>query len=263
MSYRAAEAGVPSADPGLFAFSHPSVCAAARCLPLQQLEVVLFEPDEPVTLHLRELGRQRAAVDAEVAGHLLAREGDGKAAAFVLERLLRQVGQHALANGLGRRVHDAARQRDVLQGGDAHKVLDDAVVIGAGLSAHVQHFLGVEQQDATRFRCDGIDEQLRRADGVRLAEHLPRLRMHEDVARTPDMIRDDVDAAVQHDAEAVRDVSSVHDRFALVVGALMGIEAGEHALYVQRIDTLEQHGMCGSDVLHAEFHFVVATTYLS
>lgn len=43
----------------------------------------------------------------------------------------------------------------------------------------------------------------------------------------------------------------------------MGIEAGEHALYVQRIDTLEQHGVCGSDVLHAEFHFVVVTTYLS
>lgn len=243
MSYRAAEAGVPSADPGLFAFSHPSVCATARCLPLQQLEPVLLETDQSFALHLGKLVGKRAAVHAQVARHLLAREGDGKAAVFVPHRLLCQVGKHALADGLRGGVHDAPRYRDVLLRADAHEVLDDPVMATARALAYVEQAVGIHKKDGRGLGGHGVDEQLASRDGIGLTEHLAGLDMHEDVASSPVVIHGDIDASFDNDAQVAGRVARSQNHLALGKRTLVRAEAGQQLLDFVGVDAVEQGDM--------------------
>lgn len=96
-----------------------------------ELELVAADMNQAVALHLRELVRQGAAVDAQVAGELLAVVRDREAAASGSRGLAGEVGEQLRADGLGAGVEGAPRELDVLACRERQEVLDELGVIGA------------------------------------------------------------------------------------------------------------------------------------
>ena len=191
-----------------------------------------------------ELGGQGASVHPEVVRELLAGERDDEGARPALDRLLGEIGEDALPDGARGDVHHAPRERDVLLGGDAQEVADDAVVSGAGALASGEQGGGPQQEDRRVLGGHDVHQGLAARDRrVRLGEDLPGAEMREDGPLPPVVVRLDVHAALEHDPQARDHVPRAIDALPSPQPQLARVQTGEHPLYVPGVHALEERGV--------------------
>ena len=99
--------------------------------------------EHSLVAHTAQLLGERAAVEVEVVGQLLAVEGNGKFRAALAGGLKGQVGEQAAPDGLGGGVKNPPGQGQIFPGRDGQQVADQAAVVAAGAAAGGQQPLSV------------------------------------------------------------------------------------------------------------------------
>lgn len=162
----------------------------------QQLEAVPGHPQQALLPHLAQLVGHGAAVHVEVAGQLLAVEGDGEAPAPAAGRLVGQIGQQPPPDGLGGGVKDLPGQLQIFPGREGKQIADQPGVAGARLGADRKDAVHPQEQDLRGLgRRHADHHRLLRHTGVGLREDLPRARAAQNGGAAPEVQVFDQDAA--------------------------------------------------------------------
>ena len=121
----------------------PGVFSCSR----KETEAILIVVDEPFFLHFRQFTGQSTAIHAEIFRQLHSTHGDLQIIGILHLRLNRQVGQQFFPNtALGNHFH-LAHQLPIFVGDNAHHVLNEPMMKGAGHGTASHHALKGHKQD--------------------------------------------------------------------------------------------------------------------
>lgn len=198
----------------------------------------------PIPLHLAQLVRHGAAVNAQVIRQLLAVEGDIERPAAVLGRLKRQVAEQPTPDALGAGVHDAPGQAQAFSGGNGEHIADQPVMEATGVGADGEHAIGAQKQHLCWLSSHRADHQpLAGQAGVVFRKDLPCAHPIQNAAVAPEIIILDGYAAGEHHAHGSDGLPLPADELAPLIGFRCRLQAAQHAFDILRRDAPEQIGL--------------------
>lgn len=154
-------------------------------------------------------------------------------------------------------MHHPLRQIQAFFCLNGQQIVDQPVVEGTSMLAGCQQLIQIDEQDRAWLTGNDIAEQFFAGDCcIVFPEDFALTGMAEDAAGPPVEVDDDIDTAGLNQTKFLDGAACPQDRFILVIGLLMGIQAGKQMRDFLFPDAVEQIGVGQKHFIHNILHLL-------